>query len=182
MKEHGELKRLASLIGQRNTIDGKIAEVIGRPAHPWYIGEFVAARVFDIKLNKSATQKGTDGYFSSGPLAGKSVDVKKHSTESGTLDIRIDALPDFFLVLTGPRTPPTSSRGETQPWTIEAIFLFEAALLARELNERGVKVGVATSVRRRYWDAAEIYPSPKNSALQLNPEQIAVIELFSDYS
>ena len=182
MTEHGELRRLASLLKQRNAVDREIAVVLGRPAHAWHIGEFVAAEIFDIRLNESATQKGTDGYFASGPLVGGSVNIKKYSTDQGLLDIKREALPDFLLVLTGPRTPPASSRGTTQPWTIESIFLFEAVPLAKQLSERGVKIGTATSVRRGHWDGAEIYPSPINPALRLTPEQISMIELFSNSS
>ena len=96
------------------------------------------------------------------------------------MDVRLDALPDFFLVLTGARTPAASSRGTTQPWTIESVYLLEAAPLVAQLSERGVKIGIATSVGRHVWDDAEIYPSPNNGALRLTPEQISMIELFGD--
>lgn len=178
MTEHERLRRLASLIRQRNDIDKEIAAAMGRPAHPGHIGDFVGAEIFDIRLHESATHKGSDGYFASGPLAGRSVNVKKYSTDQSILDIRPDALPDFFLVLTGPRTPPASSRGTTQPWTIESVFLFKAAPLVVKLRERGIKVGVATSVRRHLWDDAMIYPSPNNPALRLTPEQVSIIEMF----
>lgn len=180
MTERDALQRLAALLDERNLIDGKIAATIGRPAHPGHIGEFVAASIFDIELNESAVHKGTDGQFARGPLRGRSVNIKKYSLEQGVLDIRPDALPDFFLVLTGARTGAASSRGTTQPWTIESVYLFEAVLLVEQLSARGVKIGVATSVRRHHWDDAEIYPSPNNGALPLTPEQISMIELFRD--
>ena len=123
-----------------------------------------------------------DGYFASGPLAGRTVNIKKYSTDDGLLDIKNDALPDFFLVLTGPRTSPASSRGTTQPWTIESIFLFEAGQLAKQLSKRDVKIGTSASVIRRHRDDAVIYPSPRNPALQLTPEQISMVELFSHSS
>ena len=175
-----QLQRLASLIRQRNHIEEEVAGAIGRPAHPGHIGEFVAAAIFDIELNESATHRGADGHFTSGQLAGRSVNVKKYSLDQGLLDIRLDALPDFFLVLAGARTPAASSRGTTQPWTIEAVYLLQAAPLVAQLRERGVKIGVATSVRRHVWDDAEIYPSASNGALRLTPEQVSMIELFSD--
>ena len=83
-------------------------------------------------------------------------------------------------MLTGPRTAPASSRGTTQPWTIEQVFLFEAVPLVEKLRERGIRIGVATSVRRHLWDDAEVYPSPNNPALRLTPEQISMIEMFGD--
>lgn len=178
MTRRDQLERLASLIRQRNLVDSEIAATIGRPAHAGHIGEFVAAAIFEIELVESAAHKGVDGHFTRGPLAGRSVNIKKYSLDQGLLDIRMDALPDFFLVLTGARTPPASSRGTAQPWTIEAVYLLEAAPLVAQLRERGVKIGVATSVRRRVWDGAEIYPSPTNATLRLTPKQHAMIELF----
>ena len=178
MTEENQLHRLASLLHERNRVDGEIASAIGRPAHPGHIGEFVAAAIFDIELHESAVQKGTDGQFTRGPLSGRSVNIKKYSLEQGLLDVRPDALPDFFLVLTGARTPAASSRGTTQPWTIESVYLFEAVPLVEQLRTRGVKIGVATSVRRHLWHDAEIYPSPNNATLRLTPEQISMIELF----
>lgn len=175
-----ELRPLASLIKQRNRVDREIAATIGRPAHPGQIGRFVAAAIFDIRLYKSATHRGAAGHFTSGPLAGRSVSIRKYSTDQGVLDVRLDALPDFFLVLTGARTAPASSRGTTQPWTIESVYLLEAAPLIEQLRARGVKIGVATSVRRHIWDDAEIYPSPNNGTLRLTPELVSMIALFGD--
>ena len=175
---HDQLRRLASLIERRNVVDGEIAATIGRPAHPGHIGDFVAAAIFDIALLESVTHVGARGHFTRGPLAGRSVNIRKYSLDQGLLDIRLDALPDFFLVLTGPRAPATSSRGTTQPWTIESVYLLEAAPLVAHLSERGVKIGVATSVRRQVWDEAEIYPSPRNSRLRLTPEQVSMVRLF----
>ena len=178
MTARDRLRRLASLTRQRNRVDAEIAGLIGRPAHPGHIGDFVAAAIFDIRLLKDATHPGADGQFTRGPLAGRSVNVKKYSLDQGLLDMRPDALPDFFLVLTGPRRPAASSRGTSQPWTIESVYLLEAAPLVAQLTARGVKIGVATSVRRRVWDDAEIYPSPRGGALRLTPEQISMLELF----
>ncbi len=108
------------------------------------------------------------------------MDIKKYSKDQGLLDVPLSALPDFFLVLTGARTTAASSRGTTAPWTIESVYLIEAAPLVAELSARGVKIGVATSIRRHVWDNAEIYPSPNNGTLRLTPEQISMIELFGD--
>ncbi|MCY4616524.1 MAG: hypothetical protein OXC71_09070 [Chloroflexi bacterium] len=171
---------MASLIKQRNRVDREIAATIGRPAHAGHIGRFVAAAIFDIRLYKSATHRGAAGQFTSGPLAGRSVSIRKYSTDQGVLDVRLDGLPDFFLALTGARTAPASSRGTAQPWTIESVYLLEAAPLVEQLRARGVKIGVATSVRRHIWDDAEIYPSPNNGTLRLTSDQISMIALFGD--
>ena len=79
MTERDELQELASLIKARNVLENSIAGIIGRPAHPGHIGEFVASRIFDIELPESAVNRGCDGHFRTGLLAGKSVNVKKYS-------------------------------------------------------------------------------------------------------
>lgn len=63
------LERLAALLRQRNSIDADISSLIARPALPGHIGEFIAAAVFDIQLEGSATRAGYDGVFRSGSLA-----------------------------------------------------------------------------------------------------------------
>lgn len=173
-----DLDQLGRLLKQRNRIDKEIASIIGRPAHSRHIGEFVAARIFDITLLDSVAHKGIDGHFARGPLTGRSVDVHKYSLDNGILNMKTQALPDFYLVLTGPRTPPQSSRGATHPWAIESVFLFDAPSLYRQLNDSGIKVGVATSVRRHLWDNAEVYPSQTNRALRLTQEQRELLALF----
>ena len=178
MNDNSDLRTLASLLNQRNALEGQIASVIGRPAHPGHIGEFVASRVFDIELSESAVTKGIDGHFTSGSLAGQSVNVKKYSLDQYILDIRLDALPDYYLVLAGPKSSAGSSRGTSQPWTIVSVFLFEATSLMKSLQERGVKIGVATSVRQQLWREAEIYPSANNPALPLTTAQVEALKLF----
>ena len=172
------LARLASLIRYRNAVENEMAAIMGRPAHPGHIGEFVASKIFDIELAKSAVNKGSNGHFTTGTLAGKSVDVKKYSLNQGILDIRPDALPDYYLVLAGPKSQPSSSKGTAQPWTIASVFLFEAQELIRRLEERGVKIGIATSVIQALWREAEIYPSPNNPRLPLTATQVEMLELF----
>lgn len=176
--EQDLLQRLSALLKQRNAIEGQIAAIIGRPAHPGHIGEFVASRIFNIDLAESAVNKGSDGHFFTGNLAGKSVNIKKYSLSQSLLDIRPDALPDYYLVLTGPKAPPASSSGTVQPWTIASVYLFDAPKLVRRLEDRGVKIGVATSVRQELWREAEIYPSPQNPLLSLTTAQVEMLELF----
>ena len=176
---HQELQRLASIIKQRNAVDREIAMIIGRPSLSGHLGEYVASRIFGIRLSESAVTRGMDGHFVEGGLAGRSVNIKKYGLDQGMLDIRPDAVPDHYLVLTGPRSGLASSRGTTQPWVIASVFLFDGPALVKELKERGLKVGVATSVRRKLWNEAEIYPLPTNPALTLNAEQRAMVAMFA---
>ena len=173
-----DLKALSALIGQRNILEREISEIIGRPAHSGHIGEFVASRIFNIALVESASNAGFDGHFSRGELAGKTVNVKKYSRNDGLLDIVMKDPPDFYLVLTGPRGQAATSRGTVQPWTVEAVYLFEASATVERLKQFGVRIGTATSVRRVLWDEAEIFPSANNRLLALTQEQIESLRMF----
>jgi hypothetical protein len=68
----------AELLRARNAIDAEIASIIGRPMTSGHLGEWIAARIFDIELEPSATATATDGRFSSGSWQGGL------STASGT--------------------------------------------------------------------------------------------------
>ncbi|MDQ6834281.1 MAG: hypothetical protein M3008_12860, partial [Chloroflexota bacterium] len=159
--------------------DEKIANLVGRPAQIGHVGEYIASAIFDIKLEASATAKGIDGYFMTGSLAGRSVNVKWYAKLESLLDLTPAHLPDDYLVLTGPRVPAVSSRGTHRPWVIRSVFLFDAHDLVIELSARGSKLGVASSVPRRYWDAAEIYPAQRNNRLLLSDEQRTMLALFA---
>jgi len=93
------------------------------------------------------------------------------------LDLHEDAPPDFYLVLAGPR-PSTVSRGGVRPWLIENAYLFDAHVIHSELTERGTKIGIAASIRKHQWAAAEIYPTQQNRAFVLNDEQRDLLALF----
>ena len=114
------IAKLADLIHTRNAVAQQITTLIDRPAQIGHVGEFIAAQVFDITLQESATNKGFDGRFRSGTLAGKTVDVKWYAKKEGLVDLRLEFLPDYYLVLTGPvrrrhlfagREPPLAHRG-----------------------------------------------------------------------
>lgn len=173
------LEEVAALLKQRNKIDEQIASIIERPMTSGHLGEWIAARIFDIELEASATAAGIDGRFRSGALAGKSVNVKWYLKHEGLLDIAKSGAPDYYLVFTGPRTQAASSRRTHRPWTIREVFLVDAAALMRELRARGVAIGAATSVRRSTWQAAEIYPTAANTVLPLNDEQHNRLQLFT---
>lgn len=173
-----DLERLAELVRTRNAVEREIAAIVGRPALVGHVGEFIASRVFGIALEASAAQRAIDGHFREGGLAGLSVNIKWYTRREGMLDLRPDALPDFFLVLAGPKTEPASSRGTVRPWVIETVFLFDAAELVADLQSRGVKVGVASSVRQDLWQAAEIYPTQRKERLVLTAEHRRRLALF----
>ena len=173
-----ELTELARLIRTKNSIDRKIAKIVGRPALIGHVGEYIAARIFEIELYHSASVRGSDGVFKTGPLAGKTVNIKWYTTSDNLLDLNPSGGADYYLVLAGSSMQGVSSRGTERPWMIDSAYLFERDDLMNKLRERGVRIGVATSVRNEVWEAAEIYPRSKG-ILQLNGEQRQLLELFS---
>jgi hypothetical protein len=168
-----EVERLARLIRAKNEADRKIAALIGRPATSGNIGEYIAAKVFAIKLMSSGSHPGYDGVFQSGHLASKTVNIKTYSRHESVLDISPDAC-DYYLVLAG---PPGQAR--ILPWVIDSVFLFDRRRLVAELTSRAVRVGVATSVRKADWEAARVFPHQPASPLQLTTHQTTLLGLFS---
>ena len=170
--------RLAELIRARNAVVKQIAGLIQRPALIGHVGEFIASRVFGIALEESASQKSLDGRFTDGQLVGQSVNIKWYTKRENLLDVTPDALPDFYLVLAGPKSAASSSRGKVRPWVIEAVYLFDAHQLVHKLRSRGVKIGVATSVRQQLWEEAEVYPTPRNTRFILSEMQRQSLACF----
>jgi hypothetical protein len=170
------ITQIADLISKRNTIDEQIAGIIQRPMTAGHLGEWLAAEIFDVLLERSAVNPGCDGHFRTGPLQGRTVDIKWYLKREGLLDMT--GSPDNYLVFAGPISPAASSRGTVRPWCISSVYLFDGEELRDELTARGVKIGVATSVRGHQWTAAEIYPSATNRMLTVTPDQAAMLDLF----
>jgi hypothetical protein len=144
---------LAALLRERALIGQQITKIIKKAPHAGHIGEFIAARVFDIELHLHAAHPGSDGVFRAGPLAGRSVNVKFYSRWDGLLDVPAHHVPDYILVLTGPAAK-AGDTGPTSNCLIASAFLFDyAALIAA-----GVKPIIAASVKKTLWEEARIYP------------------------
>ena len=176
MSDLEQMRHLAELVKQKNHADREIAEVIGRPTTTGHFGEFVAAEIFGIKLHSSAVQKGSDGAFADGPCACRTVNIKYYPKNESSLDMNVGNGTDYYLVLAGPRSAAVTSHGKVRPWVIEADYLFETAGLERRLTS---KIGIATSVKRVFWDEAEIYPRD-NPAFPLTESQRELLALFSE--
>ncbi len=172
------LEQLTGLLSEMNSIGERISEITQRPATIGHTGEYIASKIFGIELEESASAKGIDGHFKSGSLAGKSVNIKWYSKLEYMLDITPDSLPDYYLVMTGPKELEGTSKGGIRPWLINHVFLFNAAELVIELNARGVKIGVASSVRKHEWQSAEIYPNKRSMVYRMSDEQMALILAF----
>jgi hypothetical protein len=170
--------RIAALLQERNSIDAAIAKIINRPVTAGHLGEWIASHIFDITLEESAATQGFDGRFRSGMLRDCTVNIKWYMKRTGLLDTTEFPDLDYYLVLTGPPSPPGSSRGISRPWCIQAVFLFEARQVHAGQASRGVRSGIASSVIRKQWDAAEIYPQPRNPLLIATPEQVQMLRMF----
>ena len=118
-----EIEQIAALLRERNAIDEKIAKMIARPMTAGHLGEWLAARIFGIELEVSAVTAAFDGRFTSGPLQGRTVNVKWYLKREGVLDLTKSEALDYYLVLTGPASAALSSRGSTRPSCIESVYL-----------------------------------------------------------
>lgn len=169
---------VSELLRRRNRIDAEIAALVDRPMTAGHLGEWIAAQVFDLQLEPSATAAAIDGRFRTGPLQGKTVNVKWYLKREGLLDLTVSDALDFYLVMTGPPGPAASSRGGVRPWCIHNVYLFDARWLLDEQRARGVKIGIASSVPRAFWTAAEIFPAATNGEFTVTAEQRELLELF----
>jgi hypothetical protein len=171
------MRRIAELLRERNAIDEEIAAITHRPMTSGHLGEWIASEIFDIELELSAVAAGIDGSFRSGPLRGRTVNIKWYLKREGLLDTSESARLDYYLVLPAPPSAAAASKGATRPWRIDAVYLFNARQLRAEQIERGVKRGTASSVVTRQWAAAEIYPAA-SPILPISSRQAELLHLF----
>src|SRR6266542_98337 len=105
------VERIARLLHDRNSIDHEIAGIIHRPMAAGHLGEWLAAQVFDIVLEPNDVAVAIDGRFRSGPLTGRTVNVKWYLKRESLLDVSEAEVLDYYLVLAGPASAAMGSRG-----------------------------------------------------------------------
>ncbi len=111
----------------------------------------------------------------------RTVNVKWYPKQEGILAINRKHLPDYYLVLADPLAAAESSRGETRPWVIEHVYLFEARPLIKDLLAHEIQMDKDTaSIRAELWTQAEIYPTQANTTLLLTKAQCRRLQLFCD--
>lgn len=178
-----ELSRLAHLIEEHNRVKSEMTSIIGRPAQRGYVGDYIAAVIFGLTLHPSGSENRIgDGYFTAGPLAGQSVEVRWHSREGYRLDIDPAALPDYYLVFNGPPISTSELQRSPPQWAIGRVHLFQMSALHDLLDalpQRGHKANVAISVEKVRWDDAELYPRAHNAFFALTDAQQAQLSLFA---
>ncbi len=173
-----DLPQLASLLKSRDTIDYKIATIIGRTTQVQSVGEYIASVIFGITLTgEIMVHKSSDGHFARGPLAGQTVDVQWRTKHDGILHLKTDPLPDYYLVFVGSKEA-TTVHSLSIPWVIESVHLFHSAELLNALRERGVQLGTGTSITGPLWERAEIYPAQRNNQLMLSNDERTMLALF----
>jgi hypothetical protein len=172
------LAQAAQLPRARNGIEADLARMTGRPVSTEHLGEWIVSRIFDIQLEASASAKGIDGRFRSGPLQGRTVNVKCYMKHQGLLDTTDHYALEYHLILAGPAVPAGSSRGTTASWCIDTVYLFDALRLKTEQLGRGIRIGIASSVTKAQWLSAEIYPRATCTVLPVTPDQETALRLF----
>ena len=172
------LTHLSSLIKQRNKNEVLITATINRPASIGHIGEYIASKIFNIALETNASKSVYDGKFVGGVLDSKTVNIKWYGKKEGLLDMT-PVPPDFYLVMSGPRGEQLKSSGQTRPWCIEYVHLFDGPELTETILKKGSKPGIATSVKKEYWDQAELWPEQNNQILILEEDQKSALAMFS---
>ena len=170
-----ELEYLADLLRVRNATERALQTVLERPGSIGDIGEVIAQAIFPITLHEKRNHPGSDGWFHSGPLEGKTVNVKMYSKGEQRIAITDHPpWPDYYLVLRGAKVP----KQHGIPLRIDHVFLYDAAMLIPRLQERGTPLNSTTSLRQPDRDEAQIYPPREGSPLALTDEQVEQLRLF----
>lgn len=172
-----DLERLAGLIRTRNQWEREVAAIAGRPALISHLGEFIAARIFNIRLDSSAGHKASDGVFADGPLAGAGVNIRWYSRHESRLDLA-PGYPDYYLVLAGPKPTPEDEHALTRAWLVEAVYLFSSARLLDQLKDSPLEI--VTLLPPQLWQAAELYPAQRCPDYVLSDDQCAWLKLFGE--
>jgi hypothetical protein len=174
----GNVESLVSLLKERNQIDRRITQIIQRPAEKGHIAEWIASKIFPIELNNESNKEGYDGVFTDGELKGKKVDVKFYAANEHIIDLNPNIKEEIYLlVFTGPYRAAGSSKNKERPFCIKNVYLFNELELCNSLKENGIKLSVATSVRKEYWEKSQVYPKDNlgfNLGMKSN-----LIKLFS---
>ena len=133
-----DIKKLAQAIKQKNQSEIDIARIIGEPSGGLLPAEYVAAEIFNISLHKSVWPVDTVGQLANEKLDGKSVYIRWDAWYSSN-DVMVDllnrkSLPDFYLIMTGPKSSGRLPIQIARPWLIAYVFLFDTAKLVGELK------------------------------------------------
>jgi hypothetical protein len=102
-----EIAAQAALLRERNALEARIGRLLDRPVNTGSLGEWTAARVFDIELEAAANAADYDGHFTAGALAGRTANVKAYTRHERMLDVNPSAPLAYQLDF----TPSSASAG-----------------------------------------------------------------------
>ena len=108
------------------------------------------------------------------------VDVKFYGKREGVLALASAERTDFFLVLAGPKSGATSSKGTDRLSIVDSVYFFESESLLAALRKRGVTIGATTSVADEYWEQAMIYPHQRCTLIEVDSRQKGALVLFGE--
>ncbi len=112
MDDREDAELAAAVFRERNALDARLGRLLDRPVTTGHIGEWIAARIFDIELENAANVAGYDGRVRTGAaLTGRTVNVKAYAKHEGMLDVNLRAPLDYCLVFAGRKAAAMSSRG-----------------------------------------------------------------------
>lgn len=114
----------------------------------------------EIQLYVSASAAVRDGLFTSGPLKGTSVSVKWYTSNGRLLNEKVPT-PDHDLV----QSERAGAVPAQRPRCIDRVYLFDGRPLLGPQQRRGRKIGAASSVPRKTWRDAGIYPNDAPDAV-----------------
>lgn len=178
MASMDKLRQLSELVSEFNDITARIAQLIGRPALSGNVGEFIVSELFDFALEARGNNHAWDGHFRSGALQNKTANIKVLGRREGILDLNASVLPDYYLVLAGPRLNSSIRGLSSRPWCISSIHLIDAPAVHAALTSSGRRIGIASSIRVSEWDASEVYPINRSGLLVLTAEQCRWLESY----
>ncbi|MBM3212575.1 hypothetical protein FJZ33_10155 [Candidatus Poribacteria bacterium] len=142
------------------------------------IGEYIAARILGIELEKSGSNAGFDGKFKHAPLTSQTVNIK-YLKDDRNIDLN-KKNKDYYLVMTSPERKLPVSGVTLLPICIKEVFLFKAEELSTALKSENPnkKLGMVTSIPHGLWNKAQLYPIQTCNLLILTNMQREMFALF----
>lgn len=175
-----QLEQLADLLRVFNSINHALSGLLERSANLGNISEIIASEILHIQLEERANHPVFDGTFSSGPLQGKTVNVKWRNEGVKAINMKdADTLPDYFLALAGPHKSSIKTKSLYHPFAIKQVCLFEAVPLVQRLKKEGIAIRHQTRIDAGTWEKARIYPVQEGSPLPLTRTQEDLLTLFA---
>ena len=103
--ETDSLAQAAALLRERNAIDVELAGLIHRLMTSGHLGGGLPRRSLTSNSEHQLLRQALMAVSRSGPLSGRTVNIKWSLKREGLLDMTESVALDYYLVLTGPPSP-----------------------------------------------------------------------------